>query len=62
MTASGFDLNGALEALGWSGVELARRIDVGADRVSAWRCGKAKVPGAVVPYLRLAMSVRDLLR
>jgi hypothetical protein len=30
--------------------------------VSAWRCGKAKVPGAVVAYLRLAMSVRELLR
>jgi hypothetical protein len=62
MTTGVFDLDAALDALGWSGAELARRVDVGADRVSAWRCGKARMPGAVVAYLRLAMSVRELLR
>ena len=62
MNASGFDIDDALDALGWSGAELARRIDVGADRVSAWRCGKAKLPGAVVAYLRLAVSVQESLR
>jgi hypothetical protein len=61
MEPAKLDLNATLSTLGWTGAELARRVDVGADRVSAWRRGKAKLPGSVVAYLDLALKARELL-
>jgi transcriptional regulator with XRE-family HTH domain len=63
MAAPVVDIDRALDLLGWSGAELARRLDVGEDRVSAWRRGRSKrgVPGPVAAYLELALRVRDLL-
>lgn len=58
MTAQ--DLERALEALEWSGAELARRVSVTAKQVSAWRTRKAKVPGAVAAYLRLRVQLQEI--
>jgi hypothetical protein len=61
MKAPVADIDRALDLLGWSGAELALRLDVGEDRVSAWRRGRGGVPGPVAAYLELALRVRDLL-
>lgn len=55
------DLAAPLMALGWSQADLAKRLRVHENTVSAWATGKARVPGAVQAYLRLAVAVSRLL-
>lgn len=49
----------ALETLGWTGAELARRADVTVGTVSRWRTGHTAMPGVVLAYLRLAMFIHQ---
>jgi DNA-binding transcriptional regulator YiaG len=53
-------LRASLRVLGWSGAELARRIDVHGNTVSAWRTGRRALPGAVRAYVGLALQVSAL--
>ncbi len=55
-------LNRALDALGWSGVDLANRTGSHVNSVSAWRTGKARVPGPVAAYLKLMLGLAALVR
>lgn len=48
----------ALDVLGWSQAELARRLDVHENTVLGWKATGA--PGYAQAYLRLAMDVRAL--
>lgn len=56
-----FDLGGALDALGWSQAELARRVDVHVNTVSGWATGRTEAPGPVRAYLGLAMKAKEML-
>lgn len=53
-------LRASLRVLGWSGAELARRIDVHGNTVSAWRTGRRALPGAVRAYVELVLEVSAL--
>lgn len=55
------EVKSALLELGWSGAELGRRVGVHPNTVSQWATGKARVPGAVAAYLRLAVEVHRLV-
>lgn len=52
----------ALKELGWSGAYLAKRLGTTANTVSAWRTGKAPVPGYAAAYLDLALKVKRLAK
>lgn len=52
------ELRLALDEMGMSQVELARRVKSRADTVSRWMNRRAKVPGAVMAYIRLLKRVR----
>lgn len=54
-------LQDALDTLGWSQAELARRIEVHANSVSGWMTGKTPLPGPVKAYLRLAVKAKEML-
>jgi transcriptional regulator with XRE-family HTH domain len=55
------DISRDLVILGWSQADLAERIDVHRNTVSAWATGKAETPGPVKAYLALAIKVGALL-
>lgn len=54
------DLKIALKTLGWTGVKLARAVDVTPKTVGMWLNGKARIPGSVKAYLKLKMRFLDL--
>lgn len=54
------ELNAALRELGWSGVELGRRVGRGKPAISAYRTGRNKVDGPVAAYVHLALSIKRL--
>lgn len=56
------DLAAALLTLGWSRGELARRLGIHRNTVSAWSTGKAPIPGPVAAYLDLAIKASRLLK
>lgn len=56
------DLAPALWALGWSQQQLADRMKVHKNTVSAWATGKVELPGPVAAYLDLAVGLRRLLK
>lgn len=51
----------ALDVLGWSQAELAKRLGVHKNTVSKWATGQTHLPGPVNAYLNLAVKVRRLL-
>ena len=50
------DLAAVLAQIGWPAGELARRLGVRADTVSAWLRGRRAVPPAVITWL---IQIRD---
>ena len=54
-------LDRALADLGWSQNDLARRIGVHRNSVSAWARGSAKLPGPVRAYLDLVLRIKGLM-
>lgn len=56
-----FQVQAALEILGWSQAELARRLYVHPNTVTGWATGRTKVPGPVVAYLGLAVKAKEML-
>ncbi len=54
-------LTDALRALGWYGIDLARRLGTSAGAVSSWRTGRRPVPGYALAYLVLAVKVASAL-
>ncbi len=55
------ELREALFGLGWSQVDLARRLGVHQNAVYLWASGKVEVPGYVEEYLRMARGVKEAL-
>lgn len=51
------ELEMALDALGWSKAELARRMDVHPNTVTSWT---EQMPGPVREFLRLKVSLKKL--
>lgn len=62
MMATRDDLAPSLLALGWSQAELARRLGVHINTVSAWATGKVKLPMYAQAYLALAVAISRLLK
>lgn len=56
------DLAAVLLALGWNQADLARRLGVHRNTVSAWATGKVEIPGPVLAYLDLAVKASRLLK
>jgi len=52
------DFRSLMGAVGLSGADLARRIDVSENTVSGWMVAHHEPPGAVLAYLRLLRDVR----
>jgi Helix-turn-helix len=57
-----FDLASALEELGWSQAELARRLGLHVNTVSAWATKRTEIPGPVRAYLDLRLKLLRLCR
>lgn len=55
------DLEPALMTLGWSQQQLADRLKVHKNTVSAWATGRVGLPGPVEAYLDLAVRASRLL-
>jgi DNA-binding transcriptional regulator YiaG len=55
------ELATALDALGWPGAELARRLGVHVNTVSAWVTGRVRVPAYTTEYLRVVMLAHETL-
>lgn len=53
------ELELALNALGWRGSDLARRLSIHSNSVSSWRTGRRPVPGYVREYLRVMLLLRE---
>lgn len=53
------DLGPLLGAVGWSGAELARRVDVSPSTAYKW-IKRGEAPGAVIAYLDLILRFRAL--
>lgn len=51
----------AMKTLGWPQAELARRLHVHVNTVSAWSTGKAKVPAYAAEYLRVLLVAKEIL-
>lgn len=47
--------------LNWSQADLARRLGVHVNTVSAWATGKGDVPGYASEYLRVALLAKEIL-
>lgn len=56
------DLAAALTALRWSKGELADRLGVHRNTVSAWATGKVPLPMYAKAYLSLAVAISRLLK
>ncbi len=54
-------LTTGLQALGWYGKDLARRLGTSAGAVSSWRTGRRPVPGYALAYLALAVKLTSAL-
>lgn len=54
------DLERALTVLGWTGADLAARVDAHPNTVTAWRAGRTRIPGAVAYALTLAQDIRSM--
>ena len=54
-------LTTALQALGWRGIDLARRLGTSPITVSSWRTGRRPVPGYAIAYLVLAVKLTNAL-
>lgn len=52
-------LEEALEALGWTGVELSRRLGVTEKAVSHWRRGRRPIPSYAWTYLHIIKKARE---
>lgn len=52
------ELNQALETLGWSRLELCRRLGLHRNTPSGW---KDRVPGYVSEYLRVSLLLKEAL-
>ena len=50
-----------LEAIGWSQVKLARKLQLDPNTVSRWITGRTPVPGFVLEYLGTLRAVKDLV-
>lgn len=57
---TGNDLKIALDRIGWTGGELARRIGVSRNTVSGWTTGKHPIPKLLVEYLALIEAIKEL--
>lgn len=62
-------LTDALTTLGWTQAELARRLGLHVNTVSAWATGKTEIPVYAAEYLRVMVlahrsvtCLKDLLR
>jgi transcriptional regulator with XRE-family HTH domain len=53
-------LKSLLSECSLTGAELARRVDVHPNTVSAWMTGSRSIPGAVIAYLTLLAEVKRL--
>jgi transcriptional regulator with XRE-family HTH domain len=56
----GRDLKAALDTLGWSQAEFARRIDVHPNTVSAWVNDKPSISGPALAFLKLTLAVERM--
>lgn len=52
-------LDGLMEALGWTGTELAEHLGVNQNTLSNWKRGHTPVPKVVYLYLELLLKFRN---
>lgn len=53
-------LKADLEALGWTPMELSRRVVVHSNTAYHWLDGTRRIPGAVLAYVRLLVGMKGL--
>jgi len=55
---TGDELKSFLKELGWRGSELARRVSASRNTVSRWVTGKTDIPGTVVAYVGIMLTLK----